>query len=431
MANQKHVEVLHQGVEAWNRWRSEHPEILPDLSKISINKLDFGGANFEKVNFSDAKLTRCNFYEAIFLEANLRHVSFRGSMLASAKLSLADLRHADFSGAELSDSVIMDANLSYAKLSGIRILGVLLIGSDLTGADLSDSTLQESDLSRTKLVNANLRRCVLYRTEYEDADLTNADLRAADLTNASFVRTKVEGANFDNCYVFGISIWGLIGTPTSQKDLVITQPGEGIVTTDDLEVAQFIYLMYNNAKIRKILDAATGKGVLILGRFTPPERKAVLDGLREKLRTYNLLPIVFDFDRPEHKDYTETVQTLAGMSRFVIADVTNPKSTPLELESTVKQFKIPYVPIIDTSVDERPFAMIVDLQKNFHWVLPTFAYRSSEELFKHLKVAIIDRAIAKHNELQEQKAREVTMLTIDDILKSKRKKRSPQSRKKK
>ena len=31
---------------------------------------------------------------------------------------------------------------------------------------------------------------------------------------------------------------------------------------------------------------------------------------------------------------------------FVIADVTSPKSTPLELEATVKQFKIPYIPIV-------------------------------------------------------------------------------------
>jgi hypothetical protein len=79
------------------------------------------------------------------------------------------------------------------------------------------------------------------------------------------------------------------------------------------------------------------------------------------------MPMVFDFDHPTDKDYTETIQTLAGMSMFVIADVTSPKSTPLELEDTVKQFKIPYIPIIDISVDFRSFAMLVDLQKSFHW----------------------------------------------------------------
>src|SRR4030095_3325375 len=130
--------------------------------------------------------------------------------------------------------------------------------------------------------------------------------------------------------------------------------------------------------------------------------------------------------------YTETVQALAGMSIFVSVDVTNPKSTPLEMEATVKQFKIPYLPIIDTSADERPFAMMIDLQKSFHWVLPTFAYKSKEELFKNLKLIVIDRALAKHNQLRDQKAKErIPMLTIDDLLKNQKKKTSRKTKQRK
>jgi hypothetical protein len=32
MANQEHLSKLEEGVEAWNRWRKEHPDIRPDLS---------------------------------------------------------------------------------------------------------------------------------------------------------------------------------------------------------------------------------------------------------------------------------------------------------------------------------------------------------------------------------------------------------------
>ena len=129
--------------------------------------------------------------------------------------------------------------------------------------------------------------------------------------------------------------------------------------------------------------------------------------------------------KPKYKPKTKKVET-NGTS---IVDVTNPKSTPLEMEATVKQFKIPYLPIIDTSADQRPFAMMVDLQKSFHWVLPTFAYRTKEELFKNLKLVVIDRAIEKHNQLRDQKAKEgITMLTLEDFRKKKTT-RSPQQRK--
>jgi hypothetical protein len=140
----------------------------------------------------------------------------------------------------------------------------------------------------------------------------------------------------------------------------------------------------------------------------------VLDGLREKLREFDLLPMVFDFDRPTDKDYTETVQTLAGMSMFVIADLTNPKSTPWELGATVNQCKIPFIPIIDISVDPRPFAMLVDSQNSFHWVLNTVAYRSKKELLDggNLKKHIIDRALAKREELRKAKAQEPEMILL-------------------
>ena len=70
--------------------------------------------------------------------------------------------------------------------------------------------------------------------------------------------------------------------------------------------------------------------VLILGRFTP-ERKAVLDALREELRKRDYLPVLFDFDKPASKDITETVSMLAHMARFVIADMTDPRCIPHEL----------------------------------------------------------------------------------------------------
>ena len=127
-----------------------------------------------------------------------------------------------------------------------------------------------------------------------------------------------------------------------------------------------------------------------------------------------MLPIVFDFDRPIDKDFTETIKTLAGLSYFVIADITNPKSSPLELQATVPDYQIPFVPIIQEG--ERPFAMMVDLQKKYNWVLDTLSYNSIETLIKALKPAIIDPAIQKHNELRLIKAREPKIRSAEDFI---------------
>jgi hypothetical protein len=79
---------------------------------------------------------------------------------------------------------------------------------------------------------------------------------------------------------------------TSQKNLIITNDDEPLITVDNIEVAQFIHLLLRNDKIRHIIDTITTKVVVILGRFTD-ERKVVSDALREELRDNDYLPILF------------------------------------------------------------------------------------------------------------------------------------------
>jgi hypothetical protein len=130
-------------------------------------------------------------------------------------------------------------------------------------------------------------------------------------------------------------------------------------------VAQFVYLLLYNQKIRAAIDAITSKAVLILGRFTH-ERKAVLDALRNELRKRDYLPILFDFDVPATRDIIETVTLLARMSRFIIADLTDPSSITKELEAIVPQLAVPVQPLIEGS--SRPYAMFKDYWK-YDWVL--------------------------------------------------------------
>ena len=74
--------------------------------------------------------------------------------------------------------------------------------------------------------------------------------------------------------------------------------------------------------------------MLILGRFTV-ERKAVLEAMRAALRKLGYVPIIFDFQPPSNRDLTETVSTLAHLAKFIIADITSPRSIPQELATVI------------------------------------------------------------------------------------------------
>ncbi|MEA5464936.1 hypothetical protein [Leptothoe sp. PORK10 BA2] len=47
----------------------------------------------------------------------------------------------------------------------------------------------------------------------------------------------------------------------------------------------------------------------------------MLDAIRNKLREFGFVPILFDFEKPTQRDFTETIKTLAGLSKFIIASL--------------------------------------------------------------------------------------------------------------
>jgi hypothetical protein len=319
MADKEHLELIKQGVDAWNRWREEHADTRPDLS---------------------------------------------------------------------------EANLGEAEL-----FGAYLFDTDLTGADLSRANLSAANLSAANLSGANLTEANLFRADLVDTDLSRANLSEANLTYVRLVHTNLENANLSGCRIFGISAWNLRGVPRNQLDLIITNYHEPIVTIDNLEVAQFIYLLLNNQKIRHVIDTITSKVVLILGRFTE-ERKRVLDAIREELRKHDYIPVLFDFDKPATKDLHETITTLARMSRFVIADITDAKSIPQELVSIVEQLpSLPVQPILQQ--DCEPWAMY-DHIKRYPWVLELYRYATLDEFIPRLREGVISPAEIKVVEIRKK-----------------------------
>jgi hypothetical protein len=162
-------------------------------------------------------------------------------------------------------------------------------------------------------------------------------------------------------------------------------------------VAQFIYLLLNNQKIRQVIDTITSKVVLILGRFTE-ERKRVLDAIREELRKHDYIPVLFDFDKPTTKDLHETITTLARMSRFVVADITDAKSIPQELVSIVEQLpSLPVQPILQQ--DCEPWAMYDHIQR-YPWVLELYRCATLGDFIRRQRVCEKHHGLVFHRPAQ-------------------------------
>jgi uncharacterized protein YjbI with pentapeptide repeats len=338
-----------EGIAEWNRRRSAGEEI-PDLIGADLIGAHLAGAHF-----------------------------------AGAHLGEADLRVAHLGGADLRGANLSGANLIRADLGGANLRGANLIGANLMKADLGGTNLIGADLAGAHL---------------GDADLGGANLIGADLGGAIMVRVDLRGAKLRDCRIFGISAWDIkTDEDTEQINLIISDDDEPITTVDNLKVAQFIYLLLNNEEIREVIDTITSKVVLILGRFTP-ERKTLLDALRDALRRRDYLPVMFDFEKPRSRSYTETITTLARMARFIVADLTDATEVRAELLKIVPDLpSVPVQPLILASQTEY-VTFEEDIRRNRPWVLKLFRYEDPAHAIASLPEMVLTPAEAKVTELR-------------------------------
>jgi uncharacterized protein YjbI with pentapeptide repeats len=404
MADAEHLAVLHQGVAAWNRWRGAHPKVRPDLCSTSLSWLELADADLQHCSLNDARLhytqlNRADLYRAAFGNASLYGADLRGARIVEASFAGADMTKVDLRGAEISftdftAAHMVESNLQDAKLIGAELSKVNLFQANMAGAQLRGAKFLWANLTGVDLRNANLSGANLTGVTFINADLSGADLTNANLQFARLIESNLDGANLSACRVYGVSAWNLSSSGTVESDLIITPSGEASIAVDNLEVAQFLYLLLNNARIRQCIDTITSKVVLVLGRFTA-DRLPVLHGIRKALRIRGYLPLVFDFEGPSSRDITETVGTLAHLARFIIADLTDARSIPQELTTIVPNLpSVPVQPVLLTS--QREYGMFEHF-KRYPWVLDTVLYQDPDNLLEILPDRIIRRAEALIN----------------------------------
>ena len=118
MANNEQMDLLKQGIQAWNAWRAEQTEATVDLSGGALRGLDLEGADLSG--------------------ADLRRADLRG-----ANLSGADLTGAHLEGANLFKATINGADLDGTDLRGVQFLQC----PQLQSANNWQSSCRDEDLA--------------------------------------------------------------------------------------------------------------------------------------------------------------------------------------------------------------------------------------------------------------------------------------------
>jgi hypothetical protein len=308
MAEETHLAELRKGRESWNAWREANPLIHPDLSMVSLSGVD------RTVKKSQQKRLMKSY-----------RTDLRGFNFSSTNFHRTFCESLDFSDCNCESASFYEADLTSARFCGAT------------------------------LVNTSFRKAMLSSANFASATIRNANFNRAMMAGANLT-----GATIDNCIVFGVSAWELqIDEKTTQSRLIIENinfPVTSIGATsstdldfypfmvDDIQVAQFIFLLKNYKNFRQTINAVIDKCVLILGRFRDGGMD-ILQAVSKRLQDGRYMPIIFDFDRPDQLDLMDTVRVLGGLSNFIVADLSGP-SVSGELFDILKNFKKPVIPFL-------------------------------------------------------------------------------------
>lgn len=154
MANKKHLEILLEGVETWNKWREQNSELRPDLSNASLEGRELLGVDFHRTNLSEAKLTGTTLANADLTGTDLSEANLHKATIVDSFASLVNFSKADLSDAMIGRSQLYTAHLVETSLIGTELIGVNLRDANLRGANFRNAMMAYVVFSNNNLDEA-------------------------------------------------------------------------------------------------------------------------------------------------------------------------------------------------------------------------------------------------------------------------------------
>ena len=193
MANEEQLSILKQGVEVWNKWRENNPDIEIDLIDADLSETDLRKANLRKALLFRASLHAANLIEADLREAILWVTDFQAANLSTADFREASLIGATLKGSNLNKSVFSSASVGAITFDHLDLSEVIGLENVIHEAP-SDITLSTLMFSRGKIPENFLSGCGLNDWEIEEAKLYNPSLSNDEVNKALYRVYELRGS---------------------------------------------------------------------------------------------------------------------------------------------------------------------------------------------------------------------------------------------
>ncbi|MDJ0597167.1 MAG: pentapeptide repeat-containing protein, partial [Pleurocapsa sp. MO_226.B13] len=223
--NKRHLSMLKKGVRAWNSWRNNNPDVIPQLSGITLKKGEFDnldGYNLDRANLAGFRGVFISIQNASLIEANMEKAELEGGSFIGSNFSGANLKKINIQYTHFNRAIFRETNLYKA----------CILDSDFKEVSFEKACMEQIVFGQVDLSGANLKQANL-----GSAKFTKVQLREANLNQASLKKAFI-----DTCSVYGSTFLETnLEDITTEKVFISPQGFEGI-TVQDLALAQFTYL---------------------------------------------------------------------------------------------------------------------------------------------------------------------------------------------